>query len=145
MQKGNAAFYWVGTNTGKAYWQYEFDLQVVDNQNNGAPLQGARYRIYDKNGNELTKTGSGYTSVPNVSLSAPPEGGTQATAHAVLDPNGQGAITSFVIDNPGSGYVIAAYCNCCCACKWSNGYGISIFDWWSCFSYYADNLHRCKR
>ena len=105
VEKGNAAFYWVGTNTGKAYWQYEFDLQVVDNQNNGAPLQGARYRIYDKNGNELTKTGSGYTSVPNVSLSAPPQGGTQATAHAVLDPNGQGAITGFVIDNPGSGYV----------------------------------------
>jgi hypothetical protein len=105
VNKGNAVFYWAGTNTGKAYWQYEFDLQVVDSQNDGTPLQGARYRIYDKNGNELTKTGSGYTSVPNVVLTAPPAGGTQATAHAVLEPNGQGAISNFVIDNPGSGYV----------------------------------------
>ena len=38
-------------------------------------------------------------------MSAPPQGGTQATAHAVLDPNGQGAISAFVIDNAGSGYV----------------------------------------
>ena len=105
VNKGNAVFYWAGTNTGKAYWQYEFDLQVVDNQNNGTPLQGARYRVYDKNGNELTKTGSGYTSAPNVVLSAPPAGGVQATAHAVLEPNGQGAILNFVIDNPGSGYI----------------------------------------
>ena len=103
---GSMAMYFAGTNTGRVYRQYEFDLQVVDNQNNGAPLQGARYRIFDKNGNELTKTGSGYTSVPNVALSAPPQGGTQATAHAVLDPNGQGAITGFVIDNPGAGYLI---------------------------------------
>ena len=102
---GSMVIYPAGTNTGKLYNQYEFDLQVVDNQNSGAPLQGARFRIYDHSGIERTKTGSGYTSVPNVVLSAPPEGGTQATAHAVLDPNGQGAITGFVIDNPGSGYV----------------------------------------
>ena len=93
------------TDTGRVYRQYEFDLQAVDNQNDGAPLQGARYRIFDKNGNELTKTGSGYTSVPNVALNAPPQGGTQATAHAILDPNSQGAISAFVIDNPGSGYL----------------------------------------
>jgi hypothetical protein len=99
------AFSFVGTVTGKFYRQYEFDLQVVDNQNDGAPLQGARYRIFDKNGNELTKTGSGYTDVPNVSLSAPPQGGTQATAHAVLDANKQGAIAGFVVDNPGAGYL----------------------------------------
>ena len=104
VNKGSGVFYWAGTNTGKAYWQYEFDLQVVDNQNNGALLQGARYRIYDKNGVELTKTGSGYTSLPIVLLSAPPTG-VQATAHAVLDPNGQGTITGFVIDNAGSGYL----------------------------------------
>ena len=54
------------TDTGRVYRQYEFDLQAVDNQNDGAPLQGARYRIFDKDDNELTKTGSGYASVPNV-------------------------------------------------------------------------------
>jgi hypothetical protein len=71
------------------------------------PIQGARYRIFDKNGVELTKTGSGYTSVPNVTLSAPAGGGTQATAHAVLDPNGYGQISGFVVDNAGSGYISA--------------------------------------
>ena len=97
--------HWVGTCAGKLFRQYEFDLQVVDNQNNGLPIQGARYRIFDKDGFELTKTGSGYTSVPYVVLSAPAGEGTQATAHAILDPNGYGQISSFVIDNPGSGYV----------------------------------------
>jgi hypothetical protein len=68
---------WVGTCAGKLFRQYEFDLQVVDNQNSGLPIDGARYQIYDKNGVELTKTGSGYTSVPNVALSAPAGGETQ--------------------------------------------------------------------
>jgi hypothetical protein len=99
--------YWGGTSAGKLFRQYEFDLQVVDSQNNCLPIQGARYRIFDKNGVELTKTGSGYTSVPNVTLSAPAGGGTQATAHAVLDPNGYGQISGFVVDNAGSGYISA--------------------------------------
>lgn len=48
--------------------------------------------------------GSGYTSAPTVTISAPPAGGTQATATAVLTGD---AVTSITIDNPGSGYLTA--------------------------------------
>jgi hypothetical protein len=42
-----------GASTGKLYRKYEFDLQVVDNQNDGYPLSGAKVNVYDKNGNPL--------------------------------------------------------------------------------------------
>jgi hypothetical protein len=95
-----------GASSGRLIRQYEFDLKAVDNQNSGAPLEGVRFRVF-RNGVEVTKTGSGYTTVPSVTIGAPPQGGTQATAHAVLDPNGQGQIAEFVVDNPGSGYITA--------------------------------------
>ena len=52
----------------------------------------------------ITNPGSGYTSVPTVTLSAPPLGGTQATAIATLT---GGTITSISITNAGSGYTVA--------------------------------------
>ena len=48
-------------------------------------------------------TGSGYTSAPTVTLSAPPSG-TTALAHAVLTGD---KVTSYVIDNAGTGYTAA--------------------------------------
>ena len=51
----------------------------------------------------VTNAGSGYTSVPAVTFSAPPPGGTTATATAAL----QYRIGSVTITNPGSGYVLA--------------------------------------
>ena len=52
--------------------------------------------------------GSGYTNIPIVTIAAPPAGGTQATAIAVL---GTGLtadqVVSYIITNPGSGYTSA--------------------------------------
>jgi hypothetical protein len=48
-----------------------------------------------------TVVGSGYVEVPTVTLGAPPMGGTQATATAVLT---GGGIPGFIITNPGAGY-----------------------------------------
>ena len=53
----------------------------------------------------ITSGGSGYTSAPNVVISAPGEtGGVQATATATLSGN---AVSSVTITNPGSGYTSA--------------------------------------
>ena len=50
----------------------------------------------------VTAGGSGYTSAPNVSISAPDEpSGTQATANATVSGN---VVTSLVLTNVGSGY-----------------------------------------
>ncbi len=51
----------------------------------------------------VTKTGSGYTSAPTVTIAAP-SSGTTATATAVLS---NGGISSVVITNPGTGYTTA--------------------------------------
>lgn len=45
--------------------------------------------------------GSGYVTAPTVTIAAPPSGGVQATAVAVLSGN---AVSSFIITNAGSGY-----------------------------------------
>ena len=47
--------------------------------------------------------GSGYIDTPLVTLSAPPAGGTLATARAVIDYT-TGALTGIVVTNPGTGY-----------------------------------------
>lgn len=51
----------------------------------------------------ITVPGSGYTTVPAVTLGAPPGGGTQATATAILRAD---TIVGFVISNPGAGYLV---------------------------------------
>jgi hypothetical protein len=58
-------------------------------------------------GGAIVGGGSGYTSVspPTVTIGPPPAGGTQATAVAVVDPAGSGAITQIVMTNWGGGYV----------------------------------------
>jgi hypothetical protein len=50
--------------------------------------------------------GSGYTTAPILTLSAPPAGGTQATATCTV--SGTGAINSVTLTNPGSGYTNTA-------------------------------------
>lgn len=45
--------------------------------------------------------GAGYTSAPTITLSAPPTGGTQATATATVS---NGVITAITITNAGAGY-----------------------------------------
>jgi len=56
------------------------------------------------NGLVLTAGGSGYTAAPSVTLSAPPSGGTAATATALLQPSG---ITAVTVTAGGVGYVSA--------------------------------------
>ncbi len=48
--------------------------------------------------------GTGYTTAPTVTISAPPAGGTQATATATVS---AGAVTAITVTNPGSGYLAA--------------------------------------
>ena len=52
----------------------------------------------------LIAPGSGYTSAPFVTISAPSLGGTQATANAVVS---AGKVVGFIITNRGSGYNVA--------------------------------------
>ena len=53
----------------------------------------------------VTTQGSGYTTAPAVTIAAPPAGGTQATAVAVLGTGtNAGKVVSITIENPGEGY-----------------------------------------
>ena len=53
----------------------------------------------------VTTQGSGYLTAPAVTISAPPTGGVQATAVAVLGTGANaGKVLSFTITNPGEGY-----------------------------------------
>jgi hypothetical protein len=52
----------------------------------------------------LTSGGAGYSSPPVVHISAPPAGGTQATATTTVG-NPTGALNGIVIDTGGSGYI----------------------------------------
>jgi len=51
---------------------------------------------------EIVSQGSGYTLQPNVLIDAPPNGGTQALASAVVN---DGKVVAIVIDNVGRGYI----------------------------------------
>lgn len=51
----------------------------------------------------ISSRGSGYTAAPTVTISAPPQGGTQATATASISASGQ--LNSITITNSGSGYL----------------------------------------
>lgn len=53
----------------------------------------------------VTTQGSGYTTAPAVTIAAPPAGGVQATAVAVLGTGANaGKVVSITITNPGEGY-----------------------------------------
>lgn len=49
----------------------------------------------------VTAGGTGYTTAPSVTVSAPADGGTAATVHAVV---AAGAVTQIIVDNGGGGY-----------------------------------------
>jgi len=51
--------------------------------------------------------GAGYTSTPDVTISAPPSGGTQATATATLTTVSDGQVAAISVSNPGAGYTSA--------------------------------------
>jgi hypothetical protein len=53
---------------------------------------------------EVTSQGSGYTTQPTVTLSSPPNGGTQALASALIS---DGKVVAILVDNIGSGYLTA--------------------------------------
>ena len=52
----------------------------------------------------LTNGGTGYTSAPVVTIGAPPAGGKQASAVAIVT---AGVVSSLIVINPGSGYTSA--------------------------------------
>jgi hypothetical protein len=55
----------------------------------------------------LTNPGTGYTSVPTVTIAAPPSGGIQATATATIEQITTDQVTSVTVTNAGSGYTSA--------------------------------------
>ena len=62
----------------------------------------------NRTGNKVEKilindgfNGSGYTLLPSVFIDAPPNGGIQAQASAIIS---AGSVVGLVLDNPGSGY-----------------------------------------
>lgn len=54
----------------------------------------------------LTAGGNAYSSIPTVTISAPPSGGTQATATATIG-NASGQLNAVVVDTGGAGYTSA--------------------------------------
>lgn len=73
--------------TGGAGWGAVVEAQVIAGQITGFTIHSG---------------GEGFTSVPTISISAPPSGGTQATANAVLEY----AVEGVVLTNNGNGYNI---------------------------------------
>ena len=69
-------------------------------------ILGVHYGGRASSGIDVVTGGSGYSTSSAVSISAPPAGGTQATA-IVKTVNGSGAILTIDILNPGAGYVTA--------------------------------------
>lgn len=65
------------------------------------------YQYGGVSGALVTTAGSGYTSAPAVTFSAPPTGGTTATGTAVLL---NGTVGQINVTNPGSGYTSAPTC-----------------------------------
>jgi hypothetical protein len=55
----------------------------------------------------LTNPGNGYTTTPTVTLSAPPSGGTQATASAAMTTVSNGQVASITLVAGGTGYTSA--------------------------------------
>ena len=53
----------------------------------------------------VTNGGSGYSTAPTVTISAPPSGGTQATVGSVSIGNPSGQLNAIAIDNGGAGYI----------------------------------------
>ena len=52
----------------------------------------------------VTSGGTGYSSAPTVTFSAPPAGGTLATGTATITPLATGQLSSITVDTPGAGY-----------------------------------------
>ncbi len=104
-----------GGGTFKSGTAFSTDANVVTNINAGGATIDTTGGNLVWSGNLLAGTvgnagftgltgGSGYTTVPTVTVSAPPSG-TTATAVAVLDQAGQ--VFDVIITNPGSGYTSA--------------------------------------
>ena len=79
-------------------------LKYVDSSNvNQSILAGKISRI------DVINQGSNLSAIPTVTISAPPPGGTTATATAVVSNDGN--LIAVTITNPGSGYVTAPTVN----------------------------------
>ena len=92
------------SNSGTKTWSQAADRTISGDLtiNSGVTLKLASASVSLVN---VTSGGSGYgTTVPTVSFSAPPTGGTSPTGTAFLT---NGAVSSVVITNPGCGYTTA--------------------------------------
>ena len=82
--------------------------EVVESSNIVAPTTIAPTVKYAVTVINIINAGSGYISAPIITITAPPAGGTQATATAVLGSAATaGQVVGYIITNPGSGYVTA--------------------------------------
>ena len=95
---GNNAFSFYG-NVLNRNSKYVYSLDVIGGSDIVAPSDGS------VSGVTVTAGGTGYVTAPTVTFSAPPAGGTLATATAAVD--GSGVVTGIAMTNPGSGYVTA--------------------------------------
>ncbi|MBI4692497.1 MAG: fibronectin type III domain-containing protein [Gammaproteobacteria bacterium] len=68
------------------------------------PVAGEALRV---NSFALSGGGTGYTFMPPVTLAAPPAGGTQAAATAIMDPAHPGIVQGLSLSSAGAGYTAA--------------------------------------
>ena len=110
--KGNIAAPGYFSGTGIEVAQYDNDKVFILDRQKGLYLWDGNVTLTVGSVGliALTNVGSGYTSVPDVTISGPDEvGGEQATATCSIGVSGSGnAVTSVSLTNAGSGYTNAA-------------------------------------
>lgn len=95
----------------KYVWNNAAKTLTITDETVDQPAQANKnvnIQVHDQYGNtaygNMSSGGAGYTVAPTVNIAAPPAGGTQATATAVLE---RGRVVGINITNPGSGYAAA--------------------------------------
>jgi hypothetical protein len=68
----------------------------------GTTTEGVSNGTYKVDSITVTNQGLGYSSAPDIIIDAPPSGGTQATATATINSDGQ--VSAITMDDKGSGY-----------------------------------------
>ena len=105
--RGNIAAAGTFSNTGVTTAQYKNERVMIGDPNNGLfSWNGSNVAAIGSLGViAITNPGSGYTTAPSVTISAPPGGsnGVQATAVASITV-GAGGVQSIQVTNTGSGY-----------------------------------------
>ncbi len=104
LKGNNATPVWVNgdsTNSGQVCWDGAHQMTLPDGYGATCGPNGSIAQL------TLVTQGTGYTPVPTVTISAPPPGGIQATADAVLTPISNEQVAYVTVPTGGTAYTSA--------------------------------------